>query len=331
MSAYTSCEVLLGGQHRVHARRVDPGAHRDGTQLGVVGDVARFGEVRRQQRLLYRSLEGRAALLEREVQQPVGVDGVRALGVVQPVDQALLGRHRLHAVDHPGAALGAAAVLAAEALRDRLGRHRGRAGVELEGAPDDLHLVRELREGGLEAALADVAPGADDVGPDLDNHVRPNRAALPVCSRDPRHRTAHPPPLAGRRGAPAARHPQPGRGGEVARRRRAAADEGPRRGAREDRALPRAQRDAAARLLGDRDQGDRGGRRLGDPAGAAEGRGPRGRDRLAPAPRLVGSGLRQRGGDGPADARFRRTVCRRSSRSRTSTTTRPRASAARSG
>ena len=47
---------------------------------------------------------------------------------------------------------------------------RGR--VELEGAVDDLHVVAvvEAGQGGLQAALADVAPGADDVGPDLDTH-----------------------------------------------------------------------------------------------------------------------------------------------------------------
>ena len=48
------------------------------------------------------------------------------------------------------------------------------ARVELEAAPGQLDLVtvRELLERMLEASLADVAPGAHDVGPDLDGHRR---------------------------------------------------------------------------------------------------------------------------------------------------------------
>jgi hypothetical protein len=51
----------------------------------------------------------------------------------------------------------------------------GSCGVELEAPPSDVHVVgvREPRERGLEAALADVAPGADDIGPDLDVHDDP--------------------------------------------------------------------------------------------------------------------------------------------------------------
>jgi hypothetical protein len=47
---------------------------------------------------------------------------------------------------------------------------RGR--IELEAAPrhGDLVAVLEVGQRGLEAALADVAPGAGDVRPDLDVH-----------------------------------------------------------------------------------------------------------------------------------------------------------------
>src|SRR5690606_34921507 len=50
----------------------------------------------------------------------------------------------------------------------------GRVGLELEGAPHDLHVggVLVAAQGVLEAHLADVAPGARDVGPDLDLHPR---------------------------------------------------------------------------------------------------------------------------------------------------------------
>jgi hypothetical protein len=44
--------------------------------------------------------------------------------------------------------------------------------VELKGPMRDLHLVAmiEEREGMLEPTLAEIAPGADDVGPDVNVH-----------------------------------------------------------------------------------------------------------------------------------------------------------------
>src|SRR4026209_2557863 len=46
-------------------------------------------------------------------------------------------------------------------------------GIQLKRAMDDVHLVTivEARERFLEAALADVAPRTDEVGPDIDAHV----------------------------------------------------------------------------------------------------------------------------------------------------------------
>jgi hypothetical protein len=63
-------------------------------------------------------------------------------------------------------------VLGSEALDGiAVARRRG-IGIELEAAPDDIDVVamRELRQRGFEAALADVAPGTDDVRPDFDVH-----------------------------------------------------------------------------------------------------------------------------------------------------------------
>ena len=115
----------------------------------MVGDVAGLDEVRRQQRLLERALEGGAALVVGEVQEPVRVHGADAQRVVVAPDHALLGGDGLDPVDHVLAGAGTAAVLAAEGLGDRLDGHVGGAGVELEGVPDDLHVV-----GVLEAASA---------------------------------------------------------------------------------------------------------------------------------------------------------------------------------
>ncbi len=86
----------------------------------------------------------------------------------------------------------------------------------------------------------------------------------------------------------------------------------------------RAQRDAAARLLGRRGARDRGGRRLRHPADASERRRRRGRGRLAPAPRLVGPRLRHRGRDRRDPARLRRRACPRSTPSPTRRTSRRR-------
>ena len=107
------------------------------------------------------------------MEQAVGVHRVGALRLVQPEDQAFLGGDRLGPVDHLAPGLGPAAVLAAEHVGHGLGGLAGCARVELEGVPDDLDVVGvlELGQGLLEAALADVAPRADHVGPDVDAHV----------------------------------------------------------------------------------------------------------------------------------------------------------------
>src|SRR5437763_1410542 len=75
----------------------------------------------------------------------------------------------------------------------RTGLAVGDRGVELEGSPDGLDLVpvRELVEGTLQPALADVAPRTHDVGPDLYLHARTNfsePSSIPhlwPCARSP--------------------------------------------------------------------------------------------------------------------------------------------------
>ena len=92
-------------------------------------------------------------------------------GFLEVEVEAVLGGGRGHARDHLLRFGHAGAVLASETggVRGSLGGARG-GRVELEGVPDDLDgvPVRELLEGGLEPALADVTPGAGDVGPHVD-------------------------------------------------------------------------------------------------------------------------------------------------------------------
>jgi len=101
------------------------------------------------------------------------LDGLEQLEV-EPLDRGQVDQLLLH-LAHLGLA---AAVLAGDHAGAELvaSRRIGRAGggrVQLEGPVDDLHLggVLETGQRRLQPALADVAPRADDVTPDLDAHV----------------------------------------------------------------------------------------------------------------------------------------------------------------
>jgi hypothetical protein len=107
-----------------------------------------------------------------EVHEPVRVEGGARAGALELEVEPFGRRRGGHPVLHRPRLLDARPVLAGEvlgAIAHALGR---RAGVELEAAPGDADLVavREGGQRGLEAALADVAPGAGDVRPDLDVH-----------------------------------------------------------------------------------------------------------------------------------------------------------------
>ena len=107
-----------------------------------------------------------------EMHEPVRVERVSGASDVEAKVEPLAGGHLRHvilhldrlAVAHP-VFLGQVGGAVTLALARRLG-------VELEAAPGHAHLVTVLEggQGGLEAALADVTPGARDVGPDFDVH-----------------------------------------------------------------------------------------------------------------------------------------------------------------
>ena len=158
--------VLVAGQHGAHPGLVRAGLGEQAGQGVVVGQVGALGEVRAEQPFLGRVAD---AEVGGQVQQPVRVQRVHGERGAEVEVQAL----GLGEFGHPG---GHRRRLRAEPPGQVVQRrHRG-AGrgvrVQLEAPPGDLDLacVLELAEGALQPALADVAPGADDVGPDLDLH-----------------------------------------------------------------------------------------------------------------------------------------------------------------
>lgn len=152
---------------------VETGVHRQPQERGPLADGLALGEGGQQQSLLDCVLDaaGRA-----QMDEAMGIEGVARLGTVEAEVEPDLSCGRRH----PGQ-LGARlakgdAVLAGDARCVVTLANRGRPRIELEGAPHDPHLVAVLEplEGGLEVALADVAPRADDIGPDLHSHTTYN-------------------------------------------------------------------------------------------------------------------------------------------------------------
>src|SRR5690606_119874 len=157
-----------------------------GSEIGKIldaADVATLLEVRREQRLLHLEL---AAAQFRVVQQLVRLDRVGVLQrvvVVVEADRAGDARdpldHLLRGVDGDPLVLGEELELAALEVD-------GRVGGELEGVVLDLDRHPRLGGARLEAALADEAPRAGDVGPDVDldgfGHIRGQRRGRRVHS-----------------------------------------------------------------------------------------------------------------------------------------------------
>ena len=112
-------------------------------------------------------------------------------GAVEAEVEALVGGLGGHRVDHALGARDVGAVLGGQpdgVLASPRGSPAG-ADSPVGSSSKAFHststcvAVRELGQRGLEAALADVAPRTDDVGPDLDLHARRNAARPPPSSR----------------------------------------------------------------------------------------------------------------------------------------------------
>src|SRR4051794_35192783 len=118
-------------------------------------------------------------MLAGQLQQPVRVERVAATQEIEAELDALARCDVRQLRMHLFRALDGDAVLARQMLGVGSVALGGGARIQLEGSVghSDLVGVGERLERPLEAALSDVTPGADDVGPDLNLHVKTNSAA----------------------------------------------------------------------------------------------------------------------------------------------------------
>ncbi len=116
-----------------------------------------------------------------EVEEAVGVEGVSALSLGEVEVEPFVVRGVGDLLHHGARSVDAHAVFASEGFVERQLGHRRGARVELEALPLHFDFAVELFEGGFEAALADVAPGTNDVGPNLNFHNGEPRGGLVVA------------------------------------------------------------------------------------------------------------------------------------------------------
>ena len=126
-----------------------------------VGGVHRLQEALGDERIL-------ALCPQRETMRIAGVAGHRANEVVV---KAFAGCNLGDVGHHRERFITTYPVLRREVV-DRRCRRGARRRIELERAVHDLHLIGDapLRQGTLQATLADVAPGTHDISPDFDLH-----------------------------------------------------------------------------------------------------------------------------------------------------------------
>ncbi len=169
--------VTIGGQHGACLLRVQAGLGGQPRENLVAADQLTLGQVRAHQPLLERILK---TACRGEVEQAVRVECVAPAKEVEAEVEAVAGCGLGHRALHLQRLLAAGAVLLGEMGRGVLWALARRARIELEAAPGDLHVIAVLEalQRGLEAALADVAPGTGDIGPDLDVQVELPRVFL---------------------------------------------------------------------------------------------------------------------------------------------------------
>jgi len=161
---------LIGGEHVSHFVFGQAGSDGEAYQGGVIAHQRALLEVSLEQTLFDGVL---AAAGVGEMDEAVGVEGVARAEPIEIEGETFAARGIAQPLVVLARLLDADAVLSCEALDERGGGVQlfGCAGIELEGVPNDLHVVREFFECALEATFADVTPRAGDVGPDVDAHL----------------------------------------------------------------------------------------------------------------------------------------------------------------
>jgi len=180
--------VAVAREHVAHLVLRQADVEREPLERGAVGDQLALAEVGAHEALLHRILR---AVRGSEVDEPVGVERIGATRDVEAEVQSVAGRRLRHPGLHGQRLVAARAVLLGEMGGTVDGALGGRGRIELEAAPRDRDLVAVLvaLERGLEAALADVAPGTGDVRPDLDVHGSLQEVAQTTISK--RSRAGH--------------------------------------------------------------------------------------------------------------------------------------------
>jgi acetyl esterase/lipase len=164
---------LVAMEHGPSLLGVDARVGDDPDQRFPIPDGLAFGQVRRQQSLLDVTLDPPVG---GQVQQAVGVEGIAGFRLFQLKRQPILGRQACDMGLAGGGLLPSHAVFRGQAgSRVALDAAR-RPGIELETVPFDLDVcgMVEGPQGGFEASLADVAPGANHVRPDFNLHATEN-------------------------------------------------------------------------------------------------------------------------------------------------------------
>lgn len=143
-----------------------------------VSNVDTVGEIRGQQCFLEARLDERSMDRSDPPQQTVRLNGVRTLSDIHSKFDSGLGRGLGHLSDDFVGSLGPTEFFGVH-LSDRRGRIRGRGGIELvgpindfDGLIDGFRAGRHVAQCSFETTFADVAPGANHVGPDFNLHVR---------------------------------------------------------------------------------------------------------------------------------------------------------------
>ncbi len=165
-------DVAVRVEHGRCGVDVEPGLGDRGEQRLVGRQVGAVGEVRTEEHVHQSGLLVEVALVRRPGDEPMTVRGVHEPGAVEAVLDAVGGAECDEPLGH--AVEAARPVTTVDHLTQISWRGRG-ARIELVRPPVHLDVVAaDDVEGGVEAGGAQVAPGADQIGPDVDAHAVAN-------------------------------------------------------------------------------------------------------------------------------------------------------------